>query len=174
MAPLTTTSSHPISLIWAMDRRRLIGRNNGMPWRLPAEQAYFRTVTSGHAILMGRKTYDSLSKKPLPKRHNIVLTRERGFTAEGCTVVHTVEEALRIAERETVFVIGGSEVYALFLPVADRLYITEIDHEFEGDTYFPEFDLAEWRLVSREPGLTDEKNPYRYEFLVYERVSRPE
>jgi dihydrofolate reductase len=160
-------------MIWAMDRNRLIGLDNGMPWRLPAEQAYFRRITSGHAILMGRKTYDSLSMKPLPKRHNIVLTRDLSFQAEGCTVIHTKEEALRIAERETLFIIGGSEVYSLFLPVADRLYITEIDHVFEGDAYFPEFDLTEWTEVSREPGLTDEKNPYAYKFLVYERVNRP-
>lgn len=165
--------NNKISMIWAMDRNRLIGRDNGMPWRLPAEQAYFRRITSGHAILMGRKTYDSLSMKPLPKRHNIVLTRDLNFQADGCTVIHTVEEARRVAEREMLFIIGGSEVYSLFLPVADRLYITEIDHAFKGDAYFPEFDLTEWTEVSREPGLTDEKNPYRYEFLVYERVNRP-
>jgi dihydrofolate reductase len=118
---------------------------------------------------MGRKTYESIGSKPLPKRHNVILTRNQEFEAEGCTVVHTVEEAMRIAEQETLFIMGGSEIYSLFLPLADRLYITHIDYEFEGDAYFPLFDWSDWNEIKREPGLTDEKNPYHYEFAVYER-----
>ncbi|WP_127580254.1 dihydrofolate reductase [Paenibacillus koleovorans] len=160
-----------LSLIWAMDRNRLIGRDNGMPWRLPAEQAYFRRVTTGHTIVMGRKTFESIRSKPLPNRHNVILTRDRSFHApEGCTVIHSLEEGLRLAEQETVFVIGGSEVYGLFLPYADRLYVTHIDHAFEGDAHFPPYDESAWKEVAREPGLTDEKNPYAYVFSVYERA----
>lgn len=160
-----------IYMIWAMDRNQLIGQNNGMPWRLPAEQAYFRRTTTGNAILMGRKTFESIGCKPLPKRHNIILTRDLAYRAEGCTVIHTVEEALHLAEQETMFIIGGAEIYSLFLPWADRLYVTHIDHAFEGDAYFSPLDWSEWQEGSREPGLMDEKNPYRYEFAVYERKS---
>jgi dihydrofolate reductase len=159
-----------IYMIWAMDRNSLIGRDNSMPWRIPAEMAYFRRNTSGHAVLMGRKTYESLSKKPLPNRHNVIITRDPQFKAEGCTVIHTVEEALRLARNETLFVMGGAEIYALLLPYADRLYVTHIDHEFEGDTYFSPLDWSEWSEIRREPGLTDKDNPYKYEFAVYERA----
>jgi dihydrofolate reductase len=160
-----------ISMIWAMDRNRLIGKNNAMPWRLPGESAYFRKTTMGHPILMGRKTFESLGSKPLKGRENIVLTRDSSYEAEGCTMVRGFEEALeRGRGEEEFFVIGGSEVYTRFLPYADRLYVTRIDHEFEGDAYFPSYDEAEWRLVSQENGVTDERNPYTFAFYIYDRI----
>jgi dihydrofolate reductase len=160
-----------ISMIWAMDRNRLIGKNNAMPWRLPGESAYFRKTTMGHPILMGRKTFESLGSKPLKGRENIVLTRDSSYEAEGCTIIRSFEEALiRGRGEEEFFVIGGSEVYTRFLPYADRLYVTRIDHEFEGDAYFPVYNEAEWRLVSQENGVTDERNPYAYTFYIYDRI----
>jgi dihydrofolate reductase len=158
-------------MIWAMDRNRLIGSNNAMPWHLPADWAFFRRTTTGHPVLMGRKTFESIGAKPLKGRENFVLTRDLDYVAEGCTLIHSFEEALQLAQGEgEFFIMGGSEIYAKFLPYADRLYITRIDHEFSGDAYFPEFDESDWQLVSSEPGMTDEKNPYVYHFYTYDRI----
>jgi dihydrofolate reductase len=158
-----------ISLIVAMDRNRLIGRNNDLPWRLPADLAYFKRVTMGHPIIMGRKTFESIGK-PLPGRENIIVTRNKNFQAEGCTVVHSMSELLErfASSSEEVFVIGGAELFKEALPVAERLYITHIEEVFEGDTWFPEIS-KDWKEVSREKGVQDEKNPYEYYFTVYEK-----
>lgn len=158
-----------ISFIVAMDRNRAIGLNNKLPWHLPGDLKFFKKTTMGHAVLMGRKTYESIGK-PLPGRHNVVLTRDPNFKPEGVTVVHSAEEASRLFDGDEVYVIGGAEVFKLLLPWADRLIVTHIDHEFEADTFFPELREDEWREVSREPGPTDEKNPYPYQFVVYDRV----
>jgi dihydrofolate reductase len=158
-----------ISFMVAMDIQQAIGLGNDLPWRLPADLAYFKRKTLNHTILMGRKTYESIGK-PLPQRTNVVITRNEGFTAEGCIVVHSVEEAAAQFAGEELFVIGGAEIFRLFMPVVDRLYITLIEHEFEADTFFPDFDIEEWTLVSSEDGVTDEKNPYTYTFLVYEKT----
>ncbi|WP_306293553.1 dihydrofolate reductase [Paenibacillus sp. 32352] len=161
-----------ISFIVAMDEQRGIGVDNRLPWHLPADLAFFKRVTSGHTILMGRKTFESIGR-PLPKRRNVILTRDRAFTAEGCEVVHSVEEALErygaASESGELFVIGGAEVFRLFMPYADKMYITEIAHRFEADTFLDELDLSGWTIVSREKGPRDEKNPYDYEFVIYER-----
>lgn len=165
-----------VSFLFAMEETRGIGIGNKMPWYLPNELAYFKSKTVGSTILMGRKTFESIGSKPLPKRRNVVMTRDSGFKAEGCETVHTVEEALERYGRggtsgeEELFVIGGSEIFRLFLPYADRMYITEIAHRFPVDTYFMDLDMSEWREVSRERGLKDERNPYDYDFVVYERV----
>lgn len=162
-----------ISMIFAMDRNRVIGIDNKLPWRLPADMAYFRKATMGHTVLMGRKTYESIGK-PLDGRRNVIVTTNRDFQAEGCLVVHSVEEAMSLADGDEneVFVIGGAEIYRLVLPFADRLHVTEIDHEFAGDAFFPEIDDRIWEPVSVEQGVTDEKNPYSYRFVVYERRGR--
>lgn len=157
-----------ISFIVAMDKNRVIGRNNKLPWHLPADLAYVKKTTMGHPLLMGRKTYESIGR-PLPGRTNIVFTRNPHYEAEGCVVVHSVEEAIRKFGDGELFIFGGAVIYRLFLPVADRMYVTEIEHEFEGDTFFPEIDPAEWREISRVKGVRDEKNPYDYYFVVYER-----
>ncbi|MDF2723821.1 MAG: dihydrofolate reductase region, partial [Paenibacillus sp.] len=158
----------PISMILAMSRNRVIGKDNKIPWRLPAEQAYFKQTTMGHPVIMGRKTYESIGK-PLVGRTNIVVTRDRSYTAEGCLIAHTPEEALSLAGKQSPFVIGGSELYERYLPMADRLYITVVEDWFEGDAYFPEIAESDWRLISSEPGIQNEKNKHPYTFYVYER-----
>jgi dihydrofolate reductase len=155
-----------ISYIVAMDIQQAIGLGNGLPWRLPADLAYFKKKTMDHTILMGRKTYESIGK-PLPNRTNVILTQSKDYQAEGCLIVHSVEEAVEKFKNEEIFVIGGAEVFQLFMPSVDRLYITLIEHEFKADTYFPEFDIEDWVLVSSEDGIKDAKNPYDYSFLVY-------
>lgn len=158
-----------ISMIGAVARNGIVGRNNQMPWRLPADMAFFKKTTMGHPVVMGRNTFESIGGKPLPGRHNIVLTRDRSYRAEGSSVVHTPEEAAALVDGPHMFVIGGSEVYKLFLPMADRLILTHIDDDFEGDTYFPELNMDEWKIVSREPGVLDEKNKHPHTFVIYER-----
>jgi dihydrofolate reductase len=156
-----------ISFIVAMDQQRLIGRNNELPWHLPADLAFFKRKTMGRVIVMGRKTYESIGK-PLPGRTNVIVTTQRDYKAEGCTTVHSVEEVLtRFRDEEEICVIGGSEVFKLFMPATDVLYITWIAHEFEGDTFFPEIDSDLWMEVSREQGVRNEKNPYDYYFTTY-------
>jgi dihydrofolate reductase len=157
-----------ISFIVAMDIQQAIGQGNDLPWRLPADLAYFKRKTLNHTVLMGRKTYESIGK-PLANRTNVIITTNEDYKAEGCIVVHSVEEAAAQFAEEEVFVIGGAEIFRLFMPIVDRLYITLIEHEFEADTFFPDFDVEEWSLVSSEDGVTDEKNPYTYSFLVYEK-----
>lgn len=158
-----------ISLIVAMDRNRVIGNNNRMPWRLPADLAYFKNLTLGNTVVMGRKTLESIGK-PLKGRKNIVLTRDKGYTREGCLIVNSIEDALKeIKNKQESFIIGGAEIYSLFLPFAKKLYITYIDHEFQGDTYFPAINYEEWKVISRTPGEKNRENIYNYYFEVYER-----
>jgi dihydrofolate reductase len=150
----------------AMDIQQAIGLGKELPWRLPADLAYFKRTTMDHTILMGRKTYESIGK-PLPNRTNVILTKNKDFIAEGCLIVHSVEEAKEQFKNEEIFVIGGAEVFKLFMSAVDRLYITLIEREFKSDTYFPEFDIDDWELVSSEDGIKDDKNPYDYSFLIY-------
>ncbi|MFX3625290.1 MAG: dihydrofolate reductase [Ectobacillus sp.] len=159
-----------ISLIVAMDKNRLIGSNNDLPWRLPADLAYFKRVTMEHPIVMGRKTFEAIGR-PLPGRENIVITRNKSYKADGCTIAHSLTEVLERygASSEEVFIIGGAELFKEALPIADRLYVTHIEEAFTGDTWFPEISLEQWREVSRAKGIQDEKNPYEYYFTIYER-----
>lgn len=159
-----------ISLMWAMDNNRVIGYNNQLPWHLPEDLKFFKRTTMGHPIAMGRKTWDSIGR-PLPGRENIVITRNPEFTCEGCTVLNTIDDLLEysLQKDEEIFVIGGAEIFKLILPDADKLYLTRIYDEFEGDTFFPELNMEEWSLLSKEKGIKDEKNPYDYEFMIYER-----
>lgn len=160
-----------ISLIFAMGRNNALGLNNKMPWYLPADFAYFKRVTMGHPVIMGRKTFESLGK-PLPGRTNIVVTRNGGYAPEGCVIADSVEMAEQLVKDKDACIIGGAEIYKAFLPVADRLYITEIDHDFEADTFFPEIDYSQWKLVSSEPGIKDERNTFDYRWLVYEKIDK--
>ncbi|GIN91971.1 dihydrofolate reductase [Siminovitchia terrae] len=159
-----------ISFLWAQDENGLIGNNNDLPWRLPADLKYFKETTMGHPIVMGRKTYESIGR-PLPGRTNIILTKDQDYQAEGCLVFHCKEDLLGWIEENgsEVFITGGSEIFKLFLEDADRLYVTKIRAAFEGNTYFPALDWKKWRLISTEKGPKDEKNPYDYEFQIYER-----
>lgn len=161
-----------ISLLYAMDKNRLIGRNNQLPWHLPQDLAYFKRVTMDHKIVMGRKTFDSIGK-PLPGRENIIITRDKNYLCDGCKVLHSIDELLELSSShkdEEIFVIGGAEIFKEILPFSDRLYITYIHHEFEGDTFFPPTNESEWKMISKEPGIKNEKNPYDYEFVVYEKI----
>jgi dihydrofolate reductase len=158
-----------VSIIAAMDRNRLIGSNNQLPWHLPADLAHFKQVTMGKPIIMGRKTYESIGR-PLPGRTNIVLTRSADYRAEGVLMAHTLEQALDcVSEEDEVMIIGGSTIYELALPRADRLYLTYVESTCEGDAWFPEFDIEHWRVVASEQHRADEKNSSDYCFVNYER-----
>ena len=161
-------SGMKISLIVAMGENRVIGVDNRMPWHLSADLKRFRQITMGKPIVMGRKTHESIGR-PLPGRKNIVLTSDPTYPAPGCVVVHDLEGAVREAEGDEVMVIGGSSLYREFLPRADRLYLTLIHREFEGDTFFPEFDAAEWRESAREDINEDPDSSLNYSFVVLER-----
>ncbi|MBN4060542.1 dihydrofolate reductase [bacterium AH-315-I20] len=160
-----------ISLIWAMDNNRLIGTNNQMPWSIsdiPADMAWFRKNTLGKAVLMGRKTFESIGK-PLPKRRNIILSRQKDLEIEGCEVIHSLEEAMNMFKNEELMVMGGAEIYALALPFADKLYITHIEHSFNGDAWFPKMDMQPWKRQHCESRAPDEQNKYAHQFEIYER-----
>lgn len=158
-----------LSMIVAHADNRVIGKDNDMPWYLPADLAYFKKTTLGKPIIMGRKTYESIGR-PLPGRKNIVISRDDEYRAEGVEVVGSVEAALAlVSDVEEVMVIGGGAIYKHCLPAAQRLYITHIDANIAGDTYFPEYDLNEWRLAVSEVKAADDKNNYQLRFNVYER-----
>ena len=152
-----------------MARNRVIGRDNRLPWRLPADLAYFKRVTMGHPVIMGRRTWESIGR-PLPGRKNIVVTRNRDYSAPGATVVGSLEDAWRAAgEVEEACVIGGTSLFAEALPHADRIHLTEVEAEVEGDTYFPPFDRSQWveREVARQ--ARDERHEYPFRIVVLER-----
>jgi dihydrofolate reductase len=159
-----------ISFIWAMDENRVIGKNNQLPWHLPEDLKFFKKVTIGHPVAMGRKTHDSIGRL-LPGRENIIITRNKEFLCDGCTVIYSIDDFIDYCQgkEEEVFVIGGAEIFKELIPVVDRLYVTMIHDHFDGDTYFPEFSLEDFKLVLQEKGIRDEKNPYDYEFLIYHR-----
>ena len=155
-----------LNLIVARARNGVIGASGTIPWRVPGEMAYFKQVTLGHPIVMGRKTWESLPRKPLPGRRNLVVTRDRNYVAEGAEVATSLDEALaRCAEAQDVFVIGGAELFTLALPRVTRAFVTEIDLEVDGDVHFPALDPAQWREVSRRRGATEPP----HDFVVYER-----
>lgn len=164
-----------LSLICAMASNGIIGRNNGLPWHLPEDLRYFKATTMGHSIIMGRKTWESIGR-PLPGRTSIVVTRDADYVAEGAKVVHSIEEALRLAESiavidgtEEAFVIGGAALYAAAMPGADRFHLTRIHAEVEGDTVLSGFDESEWREVSRDDFQRNEANPFDYSICILER-----
>ena len=158
-----------LSLIAAVSRNNVIGKDNKMPWHLPADLQFFKTTTLGKPIIMGRKTWESLGRI-LPGRRHIVVTRNKDYTAEGVEIVHSTDTALKQASNvDEAVIIGGAHLYEEMLPLTDRLYLTEIDAEFEGDTFFPEWNKEEWEVVSSETHPADEKNSFPYRFVVYDR-----
>ena len=158
-----------ISLIVAKSSNGVIGKNNAMPWHIPAELKYFKEVTSNHTVIMGKNTLLSIGKA-LPNRRNIVLTTNPNFVYDNVEVVHSIHEAIALIDKdEEVFVIGGKMIYEQFLPFASKLYITEIEQEFDGDTFFPLINWDDYKLISKRKGLKDEKNNYNYYFNVYEK-----
>lgn len=167
-----------LSMIWAMSENNVIGRNNKLPWHLPNDLKYFKQLTSGKSVIMGRKTYESIGR-PLPNRTNIVITRDKGFTAEGIKVVHSLDQAIELAEatclvnaQEEVIVMGGAEIYKLCLPKADRLYVTLVHAQVPGDAYFPQIDLTDYKETKREFFEKDGANPFDYSFCVFEKLSK--
>lgn len=160
-----------ISMIAAMAHDRVIGKDNQMPWHLPADLAHFKRVTLGKPVLMGRKTFESIGR-PLPGRRNLVISRNPDYQAEGIEVVGSVEAALALlagSSVEELMVIGGGHLYAEMLPSADCLYLTRIDLAVEGDTRFPAFDEGDWSCIERESHQPDEKNPHPYCFETWQR-----
>ncbi|HHQ4599848.1 type 3 dihydrofolate reductase [Aeromonas veronii] len=160
-----------ISMIAAMAHDRVIGKDNQMPWHLPADLAHFKRVTLGKPVLMGRKTFESIGR-PLPGRRNLVISRNPDYQAEGIEVVGSVEAALALlagSSVEELMVIGGGHLYAEMLPSADCLYLTRIDLAVEGDTRFPAFDDGQWQRVDCESHSADEKNPHPYSFETWQR-----
>ncbi|WP_457665081.1 type 3 dihydrofolate reductase [Thiolapillus sp.] len=162
-------SAPVISIIAAMAHDRIIGRDNRLPWRLPADLQHFKQITMGKPMIMGRKTWESLPGL-LPGRPHIVVTRNPDYLAEGAQVVHSLEEGFDTAgEVAEIMIVGGANLYAQALSHARRMYLTQIDTHVEGDAWFPAFDTSEWRETSREGHVADEKNPYDYQFITLEK-----
>ncbi len=163
-----------ISIIVAIAKNNEIGRNNDLLWRLPADLKHFKELTSGHTIIMGRKTFESLPKGALPNRTNIVLTRNKNLRFENCLVFPSIEKVIdNQKDKSEIFIIGGSGIYNQTLPLADKLYLTKVDADFpDADTFFPEIDYSEWEEISSEKHLSDEKNPYNYAFINYIRKEK--
>jgi dihydrofolate reductase len=165
-----------ISAIVATSRNLVIGRNNQIPWYLSADLKYFKKTTLNHHVIMGRKSFASIGR-PLPKRTNVVITRDLFFTATGCLIAHSIEEALELAYangEEEAFIIGGAQIYEATQDLWDRLYLTEIDIVIDdGDAFFPQIDYSQWELVSEEPHEPDEKNELAYNFKVWDRKIDP-
>ena len=160
-----------LSIVVAMDENRLIGKDNKLPWHLPADLAYFKKNTTGKSIVMGRKTYDSIGR-PLPNRRNIVISRNSKTLITGCEVLSSIDDVLSITKDEDeVMIIGGASLCEQLLPQVSRLYITKIEGKFDGDIYFPEYNEADWRQVSCESHLPDDLNEHAHHFLVLERQS---
>ncbi len=160
----------PINLIVAMAKNRVIGIDNKMPWHLPADFAWFKKNTLGHPVIMGRKTFESIGR-PLPGRRNLVVSRNQDWRADGCEVFNSLAAALASCDAAAQpFVIGGASMYSEALPMADRLYLTEVDVAPEGDTFFPLLPSEKWRETSREHRAADDKNAYPMDFVILERV----
>ncbi|WP_211829371.1 dihydrofolate reductase [Kistimonas asteriae] len=164
-----------LAMIAAVAENNAIGINNKLPWYLPGDLRYFKAVTMGKPIIMGRKTFDSL-RKPLPGRANIVITRDRDYQREGISVVYSLDEAISLAEDvalingcEELMIIGGEQIYREALPKAERLYLTRVHRSFDGDAFFPELDPAEWQETLREDLVVDDEDAMGYSYLVLDR-----
>ncbi len=163
-----------ISMIAAVAENRVIGKDNDLVWRLPDDMKYFMETTRGYHVIMGRKNYESIPHKfrPLPNRTNLIVTRQKNYQAEGCIITHSIAEALaysRAHGQQEVFIIGGGQIYRQALPLADKLYLTEIKHSFAGDAFFPEFDKTQWQETSRLAHPVDDRHQYAFDFVIYER-----
>ena len=160
-----------LKILVAFDENRVIGKNNSLIWHLPADLKRFKTLTTGHVIIMGRKTFESIGK-PLPNRTTIVISRQADLQIEGAIIAHSVEEAILKAKsitREDIFIVGGAEIYALSLALADQILVTQLHDIFDGDAYFPEIPSESWEVTENERGITDEKNAYQYSYITYSR-----
>lgn len=163
-----------LSIIVVADEQNAIGKNNSLLCHLPADLKHFKNITSDHTVIMGRKTFESLPNGALPKRRNIVLTRNTNLSIQGCEICASLFEAVEMCENEEeVFIIGGGTIYKEAMEMADVIYLTRVHREFEGaDTFFPTIDTTRWKGVSCENHNADEKNPYDYSFIRYEKINR--
>lgn len=160
-----------VSIIVAIGSNNVMGKENKLPWHLPADFAYFKKTTLHHCVIMGRKTFESM-QKPLKDRINIVVSTQKDLIIDGCIVTNSIEGALDVAREKLeheAFIIGGAQLINQSISTVDKLYITKIDANFEGDTFFPEIDLSNWNEIRTEKHLPDEKNAFPYEFIVFER-----
>ncbi len=168
MSPITHHPSR-LSILVAMAQNRTIGINNTLPWHIPEDLKRFKALTMGHHMIMGRKTFDSIGK-PLPGRTTVIVTRNQGLKIEGCVIAHTLAEAIAVsAGDDEIFVIGGAEIFAAALPLADTLYFTEIQQDVTGDVFFPTFDKSVWVEVARETRSQEIPQPLEYHFVTYQR-----
>ena len=163
-----------ISLIAAIAENQAIGLNNDLIWHLPDDMKYFMETTKGHHVIMGRKNYESIPHKfrPLPERTNIIVTKQDDYEAKDCIITNSIESAIDVARNDRpdeIFIIGGGQIYAHSIDLADRLYITEVHKSFEGDTFFPDIDTTVWQEISRTPHGKDERHAYEFDFVIYER-----
>lgn len=160
-----------VSIIVAASENGVIGRNGQIPWRLPSEQALFKKITMGHPMIMGRKTHEAIGRA-LPGRTNIVVTSQPDYSAEGCSVVNSIDDALELAKKargsDEIFIIGGSEIYNQVMPKVSKIYLTRVHTKVDGDTFF-KLNESQWQQISKEEYKADVENPYDYDFLVLER-----
>lgn len=167
------TPQSNLSLIVAVAENGAIGKNNDLLWHISADLKHFKALTTGHCIIMGRKTYESFPKRPLPNRCNIVITNNMDYREDGCEVVHSVEEAIALCkDDEQSFVIGGATVYTQFLPFVDKIFLTKVFATFDADTFFPEIDMSQFEQTAASEIFTDEKSGLRYQFLEYQRSKK--
>jgi dihydrofolate reductase len=158
-----------VTIVVAISENHVIGKDNKLLWYLPADLKHFKDITTGHTVIMGRKTYDSVGK-PLPKRRNIIITRQV-ISIEGCEVVNSIEAALELCKGEPeVFIVGGAEIYRQSINLTDRIYLTIVHQTFEGDSFFPEIDPKQWQEVSREDHQPDDRNNLPYSFITLEKI----
>jgi len=159
-----------ISLLVAMSENNVIGKDNQLIWHLPEDLKLFKRLTMGHHMIMGRKTFESIGKL-LPGRTTIIITRDKSYTHPGSLIAYSLDEALDLAKNDDeVFIIGGGQIFKESLDIADKIYLTQIYHHFEGDVYFPEIDFSKWKRIKREDHEPDEKNPYFYSFCELEKI----
>jgi dihydrofolate reductase len=157
-----------ITIIAAIGKNRELGKDNDLLWHLPNDLKRFKKVTKGHTVIMGRKTFESLGKA-LPHRTNIIITRNKNYTAENCTVVNSLTDALQKVNNDNPFILGGAEIYAQSMDIADTLDLTLVDAVFDADAFFPEIDTTLWKEIYREDHQTDEQHPYNYSFVTYKK-----
>ena len=160
-----------ISIIVAIAENNAIGKNNDLLWHIPEDMKRFKRLTTGHTIVMGKRTWESLPNRPLPNRRSIVITDVPGEKIEGCEMAYSIEQAMMLCDPgEASFIIGGASVYRQFLPLAERLYLTRVHRSFEGDVFFPEIRYDQWKEISREDFPPDEKNDFSYTNFIYDRI----
>ncbi len=160
-----------ISIIAAIAENNVIGKDNKLIWHISEDLKRFKKLTTGHSIIMGRKTYESLPFKPLPNRENIILSSQKGLNFEEAKIIHSINETLNHCKNEEeIFICGGAEIYRSFLPITNRLFLTKVHHTFEGDTFFPEIDYSKWKIESESEMLFDEKSELHYTFINYFKI----